>query len=79
MSGQVVDANLTILVAAVREWQHNPRVRPIRCVVDPTHPPLEPLVTNDRVVLQCPHCLYSQGYIPSSVLHAFTHRSLDRA
>jgi len=78
MTGRMVDNDLTVLVAAVREWQHNPRVRSIRCIVDPAHRPLEPIVTDGRVILQCPDCVYSQGYIPSSVLHAFTHRAFER-
>jgi hypothetical protein len=71
------DGRLEMLVAAVRERQGQPLVRPLRCGNDATHRPLEPLVTNGRVILQCPDCPYCQDYIPSSVLHAFSNHLFE--
>lgn len=65
-------------IAAVREWQRNPRVNPLRCGVDARHRPLEPHEEADQVVLRCPDCDYVQRYIPASVLHAFWKRSFER-
>jgi hypothetical protein len=59
------------VIAAVREWQRDPRVRPLLCGANEKHRPLEPAEIDGRVILRCPDCAYRQDYIPSSVMHAF--------
>ena len=65
-------------IAAVQEWQRNPRVHPLRCGLDTRHRPLEALDEAGQVILRCPDCDYVQRYIPASVLHAFWKRSVER-
>jgi hypothetical protein len=65
-------------IAAIREWQRNPRVHPLRCGHEVRHRPLEAHAEGDQVLLRCPDCDYVQRYIPASVLHAFWKRALER-
>lgn len=56
---------------AVNFWQQDPSIHPLTCGNNSNHEPLIPSIKNDKCILICKDCDYTQDCIPKIVLQFF--------
>jgi hypothetical protein len=59
------------IAEAVTFWQNEPSIHPLTCGNNSNHQLLIPVVKDDRCILICKDCDYTQDCIPDIVLKFF--------
>lgn len=57
-----------IILERINIWQRKPVFHQLTCGKDSKHALLEGSISNNKVVLHCPDCEYTQTYIPKLFL-----------
>ena len=64
----MVERDTDFIVKRITEWQNNPLLHPLTCGINSRHQLLQPVVHDEKVLLECPDCDYLQTHIPDVVL-----------
>lgn len=59
------------ILESVRDWQNNSQVEPLVCANDACGEHLDGKLAKGKVVLACPLCGYTQGWVPDAVISSF--------
>jgi len=60
------------ILKAVCTWQTCGFVHPLTCGNDSNHQVLYPVIRNNKVILKCADCTYTQSWIPDPVLKIYS-------
>lgn len=56
------------IIESIVKWQSNDMLHPLTCGNNSNHKPLLPIEVENKVILSCLDCNYTQKHIPNIVL-----------